>query len=129
MNYDPRNGPPTLPPGAATQRSPSGLEIVDVTAGSGAKAEIGRTVRVQYRAWLAEGALVDDTEKRDGPVEFRIGDQRAVAALEEGVEGMRVGARRRLIAPSDLAYGSEGHGDAVPPYATLIFDVELVGVR
>jgi FKBP-type peptidyl-prolyl cis-trans isomerase len=129
MNYDPRNGPPTLPAGATAVRTPSGLEIVDVESGKGAKAEIGRTVRVQYRAWLAEGALVDDTEEREGAVEFIIGDQRAVAALEEGVEGMHVGARRRLIAPSDLAYGSEGHGDAVPPYATLIFDVELVSVR
>jgi FKBP-type peptidyl-prolyl cis-trans isomerase len=127
--HDPRDGPPTLPPGVATVRTPTGLEVAEIARGAGPKAEAGRMVRVHYRAWLVEGQLVDDTEQRAGPVEFRIGEQETVAALQEGVEGMRVGGRRRLIAPSDLAWGSEGHGSAVPPYATLIFDVELVSVR
>jgi peptidylprolyl isomerase len=110
-------------------RSPTGLEVAEIAEGTGPRAETGRKVRVHYRAWLVDGLLIDDTQQRAGPVEFRIGDQDAVAALQEGVEGMRVGGRRRLIAPSDLAYGSEGLGKAVPPYASLIFDVELVAVR
>jgi FKBP-type peptidyl-prolyl cis-trans isomerase len=104
------------------------LEIVEVVAGDGATAEPGSTIRVRYRAWLAEGSLVDDTERRGGPVELHLGEERTIAALEEGVLGMRVGGHRRLIAPSDLAYGPTGHGDTVPPYATLILDVELVSV-
>ena len=129
MPHDPQNGPPTLPEGATAVRSDSGLEIVEISPGDGATAEPGGTIRVQYRAWLAEGSLVDDTTDRDGPVELHLGEEQTIAALEEGVVGMRVGGRRRLIAPSDLAYGPGGHGDAVPPYATLIFDVELVSVR
>ncbi|MGH2571652.1 MAG: FKBP-type peptidyl-prolyl cis-trans isomerase [bacterium] len=129
MPHDPRDGPPTLPPGVATVRSPTGLEFAEIAEGDGPRAETGRKVRVHYRAWLVNGLLVDDTAQRAGPVEFRIGDEEAVAALQEGVAGMRVGGRRRLIAPSDLAYGSEGLGRTVPPYATLIFDVELVADR
>ena len=125
----PRPPQPTLPAGASAVRLPSGLEVVDVETGDGRTAEVGRTIRVHYRAWLAEGALVDDTEQRDAPLEFTIGDEEPIPALEEGVEGMKVGGRRRLIAPSDLAYGPDGHGAAVPPYATLILDVELIAVR
>jgi len=128
MASNPRSGPPTLPAGAVAVRAPSGLEIFEIEAGSGPKAERGRTVRVSYRAWLAEGPLVDDTDAGEGPVEFRLGDSGILPALGEGVEGMRPGARRRLIAPSDLAYGSAGRGGSVPPYATLIFDVALLAV-
>ncbi len=129
MAHDPRDGPPTLPPGALGAKTESGLEIFEIAAGRGEKVVADRKVRVHFRAWLAEGPLVDDTKQRGGPIEFRVGNGEMFAALDEGVVGMREGGRRRLIAPSDLGYGARGSGKTVPPYATLIVDVELVSIQ
>jgi peptidylprolyl isomerase len=119
-------GPPTLPAGIAPVRTPSGLEYFEIQAGSGDVAQDGDRVRVQSRTWLLNGDLVDDTQTRGGTDRIRIGAGDAIVALEEGLTGMAVGGRRRLIVPSDLAYGPRGEKDRIPPYATLIIDLELV---
>jgi FKBP-type peptidyl-prolyl cis-trans isomerase len=121
-------GPPTLPPGLDTVRTESGLEYLDVEPGHGAEVRAGSRVTVHYTVWLLEGTLVDSSAARGGPAEFVTGQGAVIPALEEGVRGMRPRGRRRLIAPSDLAYGPTGHGRTVPPYATLIVDLEVLAV-
>ena len=128
MTIDPQAGPPTLPPGAAPERTASGLEYFELEAGDGAVVETGFRVRVHYYGWLTDGTLFGQTHGAD-PLEYTTGDEEVIAALEEGVVGMKVGGRRRLIAPSDLAYGPQGHEPAIPPYATLIFDVTLEAAK
>jgi peptidylprolyl isomerase len=128
LTIDPlAEGPPTLPSGLRGVTKESGLEYFEIVPGSGREALPGARVRVHFRGWTSEGNLFDSTDAR-GPVAFTLGEGEVIAALDEGVAGMRVGGRRRLIAPSDLAYGSRGNGKAVPPYATLILDIELVAV-
>jgi peptidylprolyl isomerase len=107
-------------------RTPTGLEYLDFDPGQGQAVESGSRVAVEYRAWLTTGDPIDAT--RHGPVEFRVGAGQVLPALDEGVLGMRLGGGRRLIVPSDLAYGSRGKG-AVPPFATLIYDLRVVGIR
>ena len=125
----PSEGPPTLPPSAEAVRTESGLEYFDVVPGSGATAKAESRVRVSYRGWLTDGTLFDTTERRGGSLEFLVAGDEVIPALDEGVRGMRVGGKRRLIVPSDLAYGPRGKKGSVPPFATLIFDIELLGVR
>jgi FKBP-type peptidyl-prolyl cis-trans isomerase len=120
--------PPTLPPGLEPVRLPSGLEYVDIAAGSGAAARSGAKVRVRYTVWLAEGSLVDSTDQRGAPRDFVAGAGTVIPALEEGVLGLRAGGKRRLIVPSDLAYGPRGLAPRIPPYATLIVDLEVLAV-
>ncbi len=122
------NGPPTLPKGAETVRTDSGLEYLDITPGEGEAAAPGARVRVHYHGWLTDGTLFERTPGR-GPLEFRLGEGEVIPAFEEGIAGMRPGGRRRLIVPSDLAYGPRGKPGRVPPFATLIYDVELVAAR
>lgn len=121
-------GPPTLPEGVTPVRTASGLEYFEVEAGTGDAAKEGDRVRVRARTWLLGGDLVDDTDTRGGADRIRIGAGDSIAALEEGLTGMRVGGKRRLIAPSDLAHGPGGEGARIPPYATLIIDVELIAI-
>jgi peptidylprolyl isomerase len=120
--------PPTLPPGLEPVRLPSGLEYVELGAGTGARAHPGAKIRVSYTVWLAEGALVDSTEQRGAPRDFVAGAGTVIPALEEGVLGLGSGGRRRLIVPSDLAYGPRGLAPRIPPYATLIVDLEVLAV-
>jgi FKBP-type peptidyl-prolyl cis-trans isomerase len=103
-------------------RTASGLEFLDVAPGEGPTGRTGAKVRVRCTTWLPEGTLVEDGACR----EFVLGDGTQVAGLEEGLMGLGAGARRRLIVPSDLAYGPKGLPPAVPPYATLIVDVEVL---
>lgn len=126
MSRIPADGPPTLPPGLEAVRTPSGLEVVDVAPGKGAEARRGHPVRLHYRVWLLDGTLVDRSDDSGAPAGFVPGEGRVIPAMEEGVLGMRPGGRRRLIVPSDQAYGPRGHGKSIPPYATLIVDLELV---
>jgi FKBP-type peptidyl-prolyl cis-trans isomerase len=118
-------GPPTLPPGLAAERTASGLEYIDVTPGEGAPAGPGKPVRVGYRVWLLDGTLAGGTGG-GAPDRFVPGEATVIPALEEGVQGMRRGGSRRLIVPSDLAYGPQGDGKRIPPYATLIVDLTLL---
>lgn len=112
--------------------TPSGLTITDTKAGTGTVAEAGRTVSVHYTGWLyqdgAKGRQFDSSVGR-GPFEFPLGARRVIAGWDEGVAGMKVGGTRTLIIPPALGYGARGAGGAIPPNATLLFEVELLGVR
>lgn len=108
---------------------PSGLEYYDIKAGTGAEAKAGQMVSVHYTGWLTNGKKFDSSVDRGQPFQFRLGAGQVIKGWDEGVAGMRVGGKRQLrIAPS-LGYGSQGAGGVIPPNATLIFDVELLGVK
>jgi peptidylprolyl isomerase len=108
-------------------RTGSGLWYLDVREGDGARAEPGRTVWIAYTGWLPDGTRFDGAAV-DRPLEFTIGQRKAIRGFEEGVRGMRVGGRRKLVVPPALGYGRERMGP-VPANAVLVFDVELVRVR
>ena len=110
------------------QRRASGLYVKDVSAGTGAEAAAGSVVEVHYTGWLADGRPFDSSRGKD-PLSFAIGAGMVIAGWEEGVAGMKVGGKRLLVIPPALAYGDAGAGDVIPPGATLVFEVELVGVR
>lgn len=108
---------------------PGGLRIEDQQVGAGALAEAGKTIQVHYVGYLAGGAKFDSTHDRGAPVEFVLGRGLVIPGWDRGLAGMRVGGKRKLTIPPELAYGVRGAGESVGPHATLIFDVELVGVR
>jgi FKBP-type peptidyl-prolyl cis-trans isomerase FkpA len=112
-------GPPTT--------TPSGLQFWDMKVGTGAKALRGETVRVHYIGWFTNGKKFDSSV--DKPYSFDLGAGQVIKGWDEGVAGMRVGGKRQLRIPPDLAYGQRGYPGAIPPNATLIFDVELVGIQ
>ena len=126
LSQDTESGPPTLPAGLEAVRTDSGLEYLDIEIGNGKAARAGQTAHVHLRGWLTDGRLFDDTRVTGEPLELVLGTGHPIEAMDEGVTGMKVGGKRRLIVPADLAYGADGHGKLVPPYATLILDVELV---
>jgi peptidylprolyl isomerase len=105
----------------------SGLQITDVVVGDGQEAKPGQTVTVNYRGTLRTGKEFDSSYGR-GPFSFPLGAGRVIKGWDEGVAGMRVGGKRQLVIPPDLAYGSRGAGSVIPPDATLLFEVELLGV-
>jgi FKBP-type peptidyl-prolyl cis-trans isomerase len=107
--------------------TPSGLRILDQEVGQGAEAVTGKTVSVNYRGTLANGKEFDSSYGR-GPFKFPLGGGRVIKGWDEGVAGMRVGGKRRLVIPPDLAYGERGAGGVIPPNATLTFEVELLAV-
>ena len=114
--------------------TPSGLKIIDTKVGTGPSPKTGQTCAMNYTGWLYEngkkGAKFDSNLDHGGtPFEFPIGQHRVIAGWDEGVSTMKVGGKRTLIIPPELAYGSRGAGGVIPPNATLIFDVELVGVK
>jgi FKBP-type peptidyl-prolyl cis-trans isomerase FkpA len=109
-------------------RTPSGLYIEEVAQGSGAEAVPGRQVTVHYTGWLPDGTEFDSSRGR-GPFTFELGRGEVIAGWDEGVQGMQVGGRRKLVIPPALAYGAGGAGGVIPPNATLVFDVELLGVE
>ena len=105
------------------------LRFIDDVVGEGAVAERGHTVSVHYTGWLADGTLFDTSRDGDVPFDVVLGKKRLIPGWELGIPGMRVGGRRRLLIPSRLGYGVQGLGQAIPPNAVLVFDIELVGVR
>ncbi len=107
----------------------SGLKYADMVVGSGASPENGATVRVDYTGWLEDGTMFDSSFKRPEPIAFPLGRGRVIKGWDEGVASMKVGGKRQLLIPADLAYGDRGRPPVIPPSATLIFDVELVGVE
>jgi len=107
--------------------TPSGLRITDLEVGTGAEAVAGQTVTVNYRGSLTTGKEFDSSYGR-GPFSFRLGGGQVIKGWDEGVAGMKVGGKRRLVIPPDLGYGSRGAGGVIPPDATLIFEVELLRV-
>ena len=108
--------------------TPSGLQYKDVTVGSGAEAVAGKQVEVHYTGTLDDGTQFDSSRSR-GPFSFKLGAGHVIKGWDEGVAGMKVGGRRTLVIPHALGYGTRGAGGVIPPLATLVFDVELLGVR
>lgn len=100
----------------------------DLAVGDGAEAKTGNDVTVHYEGRLTDGKVFDASHKR-GPFEFKLGAGRVIAGWDMGVAGMKVGGKRRLTIPGELAYGSRGVPGVIPPDATLVFDVELISVR
>ena len=113
---------------ASMTKRPSGLYLKDLVVGTGAEAATGRTVDVHYTGWLASGLEFDSSRGSD-PFSFTVGRGRVIAGWDEGVVGMKVGGKRLLVLPPDLGYGQAGAGGVIPPGATLVFEVELLGVR
>lgn len=114
---------------ANTVTTPSGLQYIDIVQGSGQSPKPGQTVTVHYTGVLANGTKFDSSVDRGQPFEFVIGQGQVIKGWDEGVMSMKVGGKRKLTIPPELGYGSRGAGGAIPPGATLIFDVELLGVK
>lgn len=104
----------------------SGLQYQDILVCSGPEAAYGDAVAVHYTGWLEDGTKFDSSLDRGTPFEFTVGTGMVIPGWDEGVTGMTLGGKRKLIIPPDLAYGSSGAGGVIPPDATLIFEVELV---
>jgi peptidylprolyl isomerase len=116
-----------------TVTTPTGLQIADSKVGTGATPKPGQTCVMHYTGWLyengAKGKKFDSSVDRGQPFEFPIGQGRVIPGWDEGVATMKVGGKRTLIIPPTLGYGARGAGGVIPPNATLIFDVELLGVK
>jgi len=108
--------------------TPSGLIIEDVTVGQGAAAAAGQKVTVHYTGWLTNGTKFDSSKDRNDPFVFPLVVGRVIKGWDQGVQGMKVGGKRKLTIPPALGYGARGAGGAIPPNATLVFEVELLGV-
>jgi peptidylprolyl isomerase len=125
--------PATAQTQGKTTTTASGLQITDTKVGSGATPKTGQTCVMHYTGWLyqngAKGAKFDSSLDRGEPFEFAIGQGRVIKGWDEGVASMQVGGKRTLIIPPQLGYGARGAGGVIPPNATLIFDVELLGVK
>lgn len=108
--------------------TPSGLQIEDTTVGTGTEAAAGNSVEVHYVGTFPDGKGFDSSRSRGRPFTFQLGAGRVIKGWDEGVAGMKVGGIRKLIIPPELAYGSRGAPGAIPPNATLHFEVELLKV-
>jgi FKBP-type peptidyl-prolyl cis-trans isomerase FkpA len=121
------NSSPTKVTGKPKTTS-SGLQYWDIVVGTGATAVSGKPVRVHYTGWLTNGKKFDSSVDRGQPFAFPLGGGQVIKGWDEGVAGMKVGGKRQLRIPPELGYGARGAGGAIPPNATLIFDVELLEV-
>jgi FKBP-type peptidyl-prolyl cis-trans isomerase len=122
------NSAPSKTKGKAVT-TPSGLKYWELKKGSGAVAKPGDTVHVHYTGWLTDGKKFDSSVDRGSPFDFKLGAGMVIKGWDEGVAGMKVGGKRQLHIPAELGYGARGAGNAIPPNAELIFDVELLGVN
>ncbi|MBP9146600.1 MAG: FKBP-type peptidyl-prolyl cis-trans isomerase [Thermoanaerobaculia bacterium] len=119
-------------PGAAApewKKNPSGLELQELKVGEGAEARSGMTVEVHYTGWLLDGTKFDSSLDRGKPFSFHLGAGEVIRGWDEGVAGMKVGGKRKLRIPAEMGYGARGAGGVIPGNATLVFDVELLGVK
>lgn len=112
--------------------TPSGLQYEDTIVGSGATASAGQRVTVHYTGWLWQdgqaGAKFDSSKDRGQPFVFNLGAGMVIRGWDEGVAGMQIGGTRRLLIPAALGYGARGAGGVIPPNATLLFEVDLLGL-
>ena len=125
--------PDSTPPDSGKDQQPasSKLQITDLVTGTGAVAEPGKSVTVHYQGTLTDGTVFDSSRKQGKPFTFRLGAGEVIPGWDEGVKGMKVGGKRKLVVPPSMAYGADGAGGAggvIPPNATLIFEVELLDV-
>jgi peptidylprolyl isomerase len=120
---------PGEPATGTIQKTGSGLEYIDLVQGSGASPVSGKEVTVHYTGYLTSGKKFDSSVDRNEPFSFTIGVQQVIKGWDEGVMGMKTGGKRKLVIPAELGYGMRGAGDAIPPNATLIFDVELINAE
>lgn len=116
-------------PEAEWKKNASGLEIQELKVGEGAEAKAGMTVDVHYTGWLLDGTKFDSSVDRGKPFSFHLGAGEVIRGWDEGVAGMKVGGKRKLRIPAALGYGARGAGGVIPGNATLVFDVELLGVH
>ncbi len=112
-----------------TVTTASGLKYEDLQIGDGAEAKTGDRVQVHYTGWLENGTKFDSSVDRGRPFEFPLGAGRVIRGWDEGVAGMKVGGKRKLVIPASLGYGDRGAGGVIPPGATLIFEVELLKIN
>ena len=119
-------GPSAGPAKEQVVTTSSGLKYVDLKMGTGSVAQKGRRVRVHYTGWLKDGKKFDSSVDRREPFDFNLGAGQVIRGWDEGVVGMKVGGKRRLIIPSSLGYGARGAGGVIPPNAELTFEVELL---
>ena len=113
----------------APKKTASGVSYWDIKVGTGAVAVKGQTVTVHYTGWLTDGKKFDSSVDRGAPASFQLADGKVIQGWVEGVAGMKVGGKRQLKIPPEAGYGSRGYPGAIPPNATLIFDIELLGVK
>jgi peptidylprolyl isomerase len=118
----------TMPEANAVTTS-SGLKYVELVEGTGVTPQTGQTVVVHYIGTLEDGTKFDSSRDRGQPFSFTIGKGQVIKGWDEGLSTMKVGGRRQLIIPEQLGYGARGAGGVIPPYSTLIFDVELLDVK
>jgi FKBP-type peptidyl-prolyl cis-trans isomerase len=109
-------------------KTASGLGYVDLVVGAGPQPKPGDSVRVHYTGWLENGKKFDSSHDRREPLVFPVGKGHVIKGWDEGVGSMKVGGKRKLVIPAGLAYGDRGAGGVIPPGATLIFEVELLGI-
>ena len=107
----------------------SGLQYEDSVVGDGAEAKAGDTVSVHYTGWLDDGTKFDSSKDRNQAFSFNLGAGMVIKGWDEGVAGMKVGGMRKLTIPQELGYGARGAGNVIPPYSTLIFEVELLDIK
>jgi FKBP-type peptidyl-prolyl cis-trans isomerase len=105
------------------------LKIEETKVGTGAEAVTGKSVLVHYTGWLTNGTKFDSSKDRNEPFSFQLGAGQVIKGWDQGVAGMKVGGIRKLTIPPNLGYGTRGAGDAIPPNATLVFEVELLDVK
>jgi FKBP-type peptidyl-prolyl cis-trans isomerase len=120
-------GGPTAVSGAGTTTA-TGLQYWDITMGTGTEAAAGKEVKVHYTGWLTDGQKFDSSVDRGEPFTFHLGAGEVIPGWDQGVAGMKVGGKRQLKIPPTLGYGERGAGGVIPPNATLVVDVQLLGV-
>jgi FKBP-type peptidyl-prolyl cis-trans isomerase len=110
-------------------KTPGGVEYWDIKVGTGAVAQAGQHVKMDYTGWLTNGKKFDSSVGTGKPYDFELGAGQVIKGWDEGIVGMKVGGKRQLKIPSDLAYGAKGFSTLIPPYSVLVFDVRLVDVK